>query len=203
MRRFDKVLIEALYKEGIIMFGDFRLSSGVWSPYYIDLRKIVSRPRLFKRVVSHYLAMLDEVGGYDVISGIETGSIPLASVLSYLLEIPMIYVRKKRKDFGAGRLIEGSINPGNRIVVIEDVVTTGGSVRYAVESIRRLGGSVDYAVAFIDRMQGAVKNLSEIGVSLISIYRITDIFDVLHEAGLLDDGKYHLVMDYVSGGGDV
>ncbi len=198
--RFDKVLIEALYREGIILFGDFRLTSGAWSPYYIDLRMVISRPRLFKRVIAHYLAALDELDGFDVVSGIETGSIPIASVVSYILDYPMIYVRKKRKEVGAGKVIEGSLNPGSRVVVLEDVVTTGGSVLHAVESIRSLGGVVEYAVAFIDRMQGAVENLSRKGVKLLPIYRIRDIVEVLHESNLLENDRYSLVMEYI---GDV
>ena len=197
--RFDTMLIEALYREGVILFGDFRLTSGAWSPYYIDLRKVISRPRLFKRVVSHYIAALDMIEGFDVISGIETGSIPVASVVSYILDYPMIYVRKKRKEAGAGKVIEGSLNPGSRVVILEDVTTTGGSILRAVEAIRSIGGVVEYAVTFIDRMQGAVKNLAEADVELLPIYRVKDIVEVLHSSGLLEDDRYAVVMEYIGG----
>ena len=190
-------LIERLYRSGVILFGDFKLSSGIWSPYYIDLRKIYSIPYLFKDVVDLYRAKLNELPNYDVISGIETGSIPLASVLAYILEKPMIYVRKKRKEFGASRIIEGILNKGDYVIVIEDVVTTGESISEAVDVIRSLGGVVEYALAFIDRMQGASQNLSKKNIKLISIYRVTDMLNHLFKKGFLDEERYHHILNYI------
>ena len=190
-------LIEQLYRSGVVLFGDFKLSSGIWSPYYIDLRKIYSIPYLFKDVVNLYRIKLNDLPHYDVISGIETGSIPLASVLAYTLEKPMIYVRKKRKEFGASRIIEGALNKGDYVVIIEDVVTTGESISEAVDVIRGLGGIVEYALAFIDRMQGASQNLSEKDVKLVSIYKVTDMLDHLFKKGFIDEERYLHVLKYI------
>ena len=190
-------LIERMYRNSIILFGDFKLTSGMWSPYYIDLRKIYSIPYLFRDVVHLYRIKLGELSRYDVISGIETGSIPLASVLAYTLEKPMIYVRKRRKEFGASKIIEGVLNKDDYVIVIEDVVTTGGSVSEAVDAIKSLGGKVEYALAFIDRMQGASRNLSEKGVKLISIYRVTDMLNYLFKKGFVDKERYLHVLRYI------
>ncbi len=192
-----KSLIESLFKSGIVLFGDFKLSSGMRSPYYIDLRKIYSVPFLFRDVVNLYRVKLNELLPYDVLSGIETGSIPIASALAYILEKPMIYVRKKRKGFGANKAIEGILNRDEHVIIIEDVATTGGSIAEAVDVIRSLGGIVDYALAFIDRMQGASENLSMKNVELISIYKVGDIMKYLFRKGFVDEETYNLVMDYI------
>jgi orotate phosphoribosyltransferase len=181
----------------MILFGEFTLTSGIKSPYYIDLRRAISYPSVFRSILSRYVDVLNGLGDYDKLAGIETGSIPIASVLSYVLSIPMIYVRKRRKDFGGGRLIEGVLDEGDKVVVIEDVVTTGGSILYAVDSIREVGGEVDYAIAFIDREQGASSRLGEAGVKLISVYRVSSIVEELYRYGFLDHDSYNDVMDYI------
>ena len=190
-------MIERLYNNGIILFGDFRLSSGISSPYYIDLRRIYSISPLFKDVIKLYMDKLRLIEHFDVISGIATGSIPLASVLAYLLEKPMIYVRKNRKNFGIGRVVEGFLREGEDAVVIEDVVTTGSSILDAVNAIRGLGGRVEYALAFVDRLQGASQNLHEYNVKLISIYKVTDMLDYLFRRSFIDKEKYLQVLEYI------
>jgi len=194
-----KELIVGLYEIGCFQFGEFVLTSGQKSPYYIDLRKIVSYPDVFRRVVNQYIDRLKGIGGFDVVVGIETGSIPIAAAISYELRVPMVYVRKKRKEVGRGKLIEGDIVEGSRAVIIEDVVTTGGSIARAVEAVRNAGGKVEYAFAFIDRLQGGKERLGGIGVDLIAILNIVDVFEVLLEEGRISPSVYKRVMEYVGG----
>lgn len=195
-------LILSLYEIGSISFGDFILASGIRSPYYIDLRRVMSYPDLFRSVIELYKSKLLDIGYYDALSGIETGSIPIASILSYILNKPLLYVRKKPKKYGLNRFLEGVLNSGMRIVVIEDVVTTGRSIMHAVETIRSSGGIVDYAIAFIDREQGASHLLHRNRVKLIPILRVREMFKSLHRNGVIPDEVYAKTMDYI-GGGDV
>ncbi len=192
-------LVNRLFEIGAIQFGRFILTSGVESPYYLDLRRIVSYPDIFMEVVRRYAEKLMEIPEFDVVVGIETGSIPIAAVIAHELGVPMVYVRKKRKDFGAGRLIEGVLNRGAEAVIIEDVVTTGGSIARAVEAVRQEGGIVNYAISFIDRLQGGRARLKTMGVELISITDVINIFKILYEDRRIPPTQYRKVMEYIGG----
>ena len=192
-------LVNRLFEIGAIQFGRFILTSGVESPYYLDLRRIVSYPDIFMEVVRRYAEKLMEIPEFDVVVGIETGSIPIAAVIAHELGVPMVYVRKKRKDFGAGRLIEGVLNEGAEAVIIEDVVTTGGSIARAVEAVRQEGGIVNYAISFIDRLQGGRARLKTMGVELISITDVINIFKILYEDRRIPPTQYRKVMEYIGG----
>ncbi len=199
MKTTLKELILRLHEIGCFQFGEFVLTSGQKSPYYIDLRKIVSYPAVFRSVIEQYMLGLKEVDDFDVVVGIETGSIPIAAAISYELRVPMIYVRKKKKEVGRGRLIEGDLVEGSKAVIIEDVVTTGGSIARAVEAVRDAGGKVEFALALVDRLQGGRERLRGIGVDLVAILNIVDVFEVLLEENRISPSTYKKVMDYVGG----
>jgi len=192
-------VIRRLYEEGIILFGDFKLTSGLESPYYIDLRLIYSKPSLLRMIVELYLDRLREIKEYDIVSGIESGSIALAAILAYLLNKPMIYVRKKAKEVGTGKLIEGKIDMGDIVVVIDDVATTGGSILRAIKSIREAGGIVNDAVVFIDRVQGARERLAQESVKLHSILDTPLIMRRLLELNMINRDTFNRVMRYIGG----
>ena len=192
-------VIRRLFGEGIILFGDFKLTSGLESPYYIDLRLIYSKPSLLKMIVELYIEELKKIDEYDVLSGIESGSIALAAILSYLLAKPMIYVRKKAKDFGTEKLIEGKIDRGDIVVVIDDVATTGGSILRAIKSIREAGGIVNDAVVFIDRAQGAREALARERVRLHAVLDTPLIMRRLLEMNIINRETFDRVMRYIGG----
>ncbi|RLG61477.1 orotate phosphoribosyltransferase, partial [Candidatus Geothermarchaeota archaeon] len=149
-------IIKELYFRKIILFGDFKLTSGLTSPYYIDLRSVYSYPDLFKEIIDYYIFKIDDFkDDVDVIAGIESGSIAIAAVLGYILDKPMIYIRKEPKKIGMMKLIEGVLNEGDKVVIVDDVATTGGSIARGVKAIREAGGYIDRAIIFIDRLQGA------------------------------------------------
>ncbi|HEW93809.1 orotate phosphoribosyltransferase [Candidatus Geothermarchaeota archaeon] len=196
-------IIKELYFRKIILFGDFKLTSGLTSPYYIDLRSVYSYPDLFKEIIDYYIFKIDDFkDDVDVIAGIESGSIAIAAVLGYILDKPMIYIRKEPKKIGMMKLIEGVLNEGDKVVIVDDVATTGGSIARGVKAIREAGGYIDRAIIFIDRLQGARENLSRLGVKLYSILDIKDVLNILYRDGLISPDTRDKILNYI-GGGDV
>ena len=110
-------MIQRLLEAGVVKFGDFVLSSGLKSPFYVDLRAVLGHPELFQWVVSQYLSLLSRLD-YDVVLGVATGGIPYASVLGFLLKKPFGYVRPEAKGHGAGRQIEGAEVAGLSLIHI-------------------------------------------------------------------------------------
>ena len=191
-------LVDRLYKNNIILIGRFRLSSGMESPYYIDLRRAYSNPSLFKLIVKSLLEVLKSIEKeFDIIVGIETGGIPIASVLSYTMGRPFAYVRKGTKEHGTKKIVEGTINPGDRCIIVDDVVTTGSSIARAVSILKNLSARVDYAVVFIDREQGAYELLSSMNVKLLSVLRVSVLLKTLRSLNLINEETYHIILNYI------
>lgn len=194
--RLVKELSKKLFEEGCIKFGEFKLTSGITSPIYIDLRVLPSKPDLFKWIVDLLIKEASKLR-FDAVCGIETASIPLASVIGYVLEKPMIYVRKEAKSHGLKRLIEGSYAEGWRILLVDDVATTGGSLLRAVRALRDSDLMVEEAIVVIDRGQGASKRLSSEGVELRSLAKLIQLVDSLRQLGLISESTYRNVTEYL------
>ncbi|MBA3045381.1 MAG: orotate phosphoribosyltransferase [Candidatus Thermoplasmatota archaeon] len=163
------MLEEDIVKAGAFKLGDFTLASGRKSDYYVDLRSVTTRPILLKKVAE---TMAQHMGKCDRIAGVELGAIPIAVALSLETGIPFLMVRKQKKDHGAGKLVEGELLAGDKVLFVEDTVTTAGSLIKAIEAVRKLGGVVEKALVIVDREEGARENLSRIGVEMVSIASI-------------------------------
>ncbi len=168
-------LARALYERGMIKFGRFKLTSGRESTIYVDLRPLPSYPDVFKEVVELLTSKVKE----EVVCGIAVGGLPLATAVAYRLSIPLIYVRKERKEHGTKSLLEGYVKPGTRVLVMDDVATTGGSLLRAVEEVRELGGIVERALVVVDRRQGADEALQRYGIRLESLTTLPEIVERL------------------------
>jgi len=166
------MLEEEIVKAGAFRLGDFTLASGRKSDYYVDLRSVTTRPELLKKVAK---AMSQHTGKPDKIAGVELGAVPIAVALSLETDIPFLMIRKQKKDHGAGKLVEGELHPGDRVIFVEDTVTTAGSLIKAIEAVRELGGIVEKAIVIVDREEGARENLAGIGVSIVSIASIVKL----------------------------
>jgi orotate phosphoribosyltransferase len=173
MDKLKKELIELLKEVGCIKFGEFTLASGKKSNYYIDIKKATTNPKVLKciaKLIKEYIK--DE----DVkVAGVELGSVPIATAVSIETDKDLLIIRKKPKDYGTKNKIEGELNRGDRVVVVEDVTTTGGSVIKAVNEIRENGGVVEKVFVVVDRLEGAKKNLKNIDVELIPLVTIEDL----------------------------
>lgn len=169
-------LTAALRDCGALQFGDFTLASGAKSEYYIDIKKASTNPKVLY-MISLEMAqkMQDENLHPDRIAGVVLGSVPLAAALSLATGIPYVMVRKEKKDHGTGKLIEGDLNPGDKVLVVEDVVTTAGSSIAAIKTLRENGAVVETAMSVIDRESGGEENYAEIGVRFLSLVKASEI----------------------------
>jgi orotate phosphoribosyltransferase len=187
---FVKQIATFLVKSNALRFGVFKLSSGKESPYYIDLRILPSFPNYFKPAIEAYKDTIKKHIGldkFDYLCSVPTSGLVYASSLSYEIGKPLVYVRKEAKQHGTSKMIEGYLNSGANVVVIDDVATTGNSVIDAVEAIRSNGGMVRHAVVLIDRLEGASDELKKHDVKLISVAKISDIVNVLFDTGMLEE----------------
>jgi orotate phosphoribosyltransferase len=157
-----------------IKHGEFTLASGKKSPYYLDLKLAYTRPEVMKKIVQ---GIKEKIGGHkiDRIAGIELGAVPIIVAVSISTGIPFVIIRKERKGYGAGKRIEGEITSGDSVLLVEDVVTTGGSLTSAVKAVRSAGGNCSMAVTVVDRLQGGEENLQKINIDLISLLTIKDL----------------------------
>ncbi|MEM2282027.1 MAG: orotate phosphoribosyltransferase [Candidatus Hadarchaeales archaeon] len=194
------MLAAELFRHGCVLFGEFRLSSGALSPYYIDLRRVPSFPRLLQTVVEAYIRKIrEERIKFDRIAGIATAGIPIASVLAYRLEKPFLYVRKEEKTHGTGKRVEGVVEAGERVLLVDDVVTTGSNLLLAASALREQGARVEDVLVLIDREQGGGAELERNGLKLHSCLKVTELVSELREAGLVEDDRVRQVLDYVRG----
>ena len=187
---FVKEFATFLHQKGIIKFGDFTLASGKKSSYYVDLRLVPSYPIEFRKMVK-YLEnkIVQDVGldNFESIVSVPTGGLVIASALAIETVKPLIYVRSKPKDYGTSKSVEGKIHDGMKVVMIDDVATTGGSVVNAIKSLKEVNISVKDAYVIVNRMEGADEALLELGVKMYSILNILQITEALFEQKLVDE----------------
>jgi len=190
-------LSRILNKIGAIKFGAFRLTSGRVSPYYIDLRIVPSFPDAFQRVCDLYIKLIEkELGAenFDRIAGIPTAGMPFASVIAYHLEKPFLYIRSKMKLHGRERRIEGIIMPGNRVLLVDDLVTTGLSLRKAAKAIRAEGGLVTDALVMLDREEGGKERLMKDNIRLHYLLTASEAATKLYEMGAIEEDQLKTIL---------
>jgi len=201
-RDLEAELSQILVKTGATKFGLFKLSSGKLSPYYIDLRMIPGDPRALHTVIDIYEMMTKSkigVASFDRIAGVPTAGVPYASILAYGLTKPFLYVRREAKMHGGERRIEGQLLPGERVVLVDDLITTGKNTLQAAEAIRAEGGQVRHAIVLIDRQEGGAAALAEAGLKLHAFTTVTRIARRLREFGLIDDDQYKAILAQIAG----
>lgn len=192
-------LCDVLLRTGSLKFGTFKLASGILSPYYVDLRIIPSDPEAFRRVINYYLALVEPnmVKRVQRLAGIPTAGIVYAAVLAFKLSKPFLYVRKEAKEHGRERRIEGLLQPGDKVLVLDDVATTGKNIIEAAEAIRAEGGVVEDAVVLLDRQQGGAVNLRKIGVKLHAFTTMKQIADRLAALGTIDETQHKAIVGQI------
>jgi len=189
-----------LIKNNAIKFGDYILASGKKSPYYIDLRQTISSPISMDWISNSLTRItLNEIGKekIDRILGVPTAGIPFATVVSQKLAIPLIYYRQARKEHGVRKKIEGILERNDRVLVIDDLITTGESVIEAAEVVRDQGGVVNELVVLLDREQGGKERLRACRIEPHVLFKVSDAMTWLHTVGLIEDKTYDTLKKYI------
>lgn len=188
-----------LLRTGSLKFGTFKLASGLLSPYYVDLRLIPSNPEAFQRTIAMYRSILepDLIKRTQRLAGVPTAGIAYAAVVAVNLSKPFLYVRKEQKGHGRERRIEGLLQPGDKVLILDDVVTTGKSLLEAADAIRAEGGVVDDAVVLLDRQQGAETNLQRNRVKLHSFTTMGRIANELLRLGTIDERQHNEIVGQI------
>jgi orotate phosphoribosyltransferase len=155
-------LVVALIETEAVQFGEFELSHGGTSEYYVDKYLFETDPQALSAIATAFAERVDETK----LAGVALGAVPLVAVTSVETGLPYVIARKQRKDYGTSNLIEGRLDEGEEVVVLEDIATTGQSAIDAVEALREAGAVVDRVLVVVDRQEGARENLAEHDVEL-------------------------------------
>ncbi len=166
-------LIAALRAANAVRFGEFELSHGGTSDYYVDKYLFETDPDCLGRIAD---AFADRLAGTDAtLAGVALGAVPLVAVTADRLGRPYVIARKQAKEYGTGNRIEGRLDEGETVVVLEDIATTGQSAVDAVEALREAGAVVDRVLVVVDREEGAAARLADHGVELESLLTASEL----------------------------
>jgi len=185
-----------LFDAGCIQFGTFTLKSGLTSPIYVDLRLLVSHPPLLRRVAR---AMAEVARGlaFDRIAAIPYAGLPIGVALALELDRPLIYPRREVKAHGTRRAIEGAFEPGETVLLVDDLITRGDSKLEATRPLEAAGLTVRDILVLLDREQGGAEYLARRGYRLHAILRLTEILDALRESGRITPAQHTKVLAYL------
>lgn len=198
-------LAKSLLGMKALRFGEFTLPNGVRSPYDIDLRLVPSFPDIYTTVLAAYVELTERVGEgkFDSIAGVATAGVTVSAPLAVMLKKPMMYVRKHGEERGGGRLVEGISERGSRVLLIDDLVSTGASLVAATDALRREGYIVEDTAVLVDRLEGGGARLAEVGVRLNSFATTRELFSALLDAKLVRRAQVEPIlrrMQHVGGG---
>jgi orotate phosphoribosyltransferase len=175
---FVKEFAIFLHQNDIIKFGDFTLASGKKSSYYIDLRLVASFPHIFRKMTKNLQKLVSEKTGldnFDSLVAVPTGGLVIGSALAIETVKPLIYVRDKPKDYGTTKSIEGKIFSGMKVILVDDVITTGNSVINAIKQLKDAGLSISDVYVIINRLEGANNTLE---LEEVNLYQLTDVLEI-------------------------
>ena len=198
---FVKEFAIFLHKNGIIKFGDFTLTSGKNSSYYIDLRLVPSYPHQFRKMVKNLQNLIIEKTGldnFDSLVSVPTGGLVVASALAIEVVKPLIYVRNKPKEHGTTKSIEGKTSAGMKVVMVDDVATTGTSVLNGIKQLKESGLSISDVYVIINRLEGADKALDDMGVQIHQLTDILEITNVLFQEKLVSKEIFDKIKNQVN-----
>lgn len=169
-------LIKILKENHVFEEGNFTLASGKESNYYVNMKKAITNPEILS-TISKLISEKIEGDGIDKVAGPALGAVPIATAVSLESKTPLLMIRKEKKGYGTSKLIEGELNEGDNVIVVEDVTTTGGSLLKAIRAIQDNGGIVKRAFVAVDREEGAIETFEKEGVRLEPLILVSEFFD--------------------------
>jgi uridine monophosphate synthetase len=186
----------ALARIGALKFGKFTLKSGIESPFYIDMRLLVSYPDVLE-LAANALAAVTSPIRYDRIAAIPYGALPIGVALSMRVRKPLIFPRKERKEYGTGRQIEGEFNAGERILLVDDIITKGDSKLEALTPLTDAGLNITDIAVLLDRESGGTQILIDKGYHVHSVLTITSLAERLYAERKIEAEQRSLIFNWL------
>ena len=191
-----KNLATMLFNSGCIKFGTFTLKSGITSPIYIDLRLTIAFPVLLKLIAQEYISEIEKLE-FNQIAPLPYAGLPIGTAISLETNIPMLYPRKEVKDYGTKAAIEGIYSKGEKLVIIDDLITSGNSVYEALEKLNNEEFEIRDVVVLIDRENGGYERLANDGYILHSIFKINELLNYWKKIRLITLDTYLIVTQFL------
>lgn len=188
-----EILVVKLFEVGIIKFGSFKLKSGILSPFYFDLRPIISFPNLLSKLADAYINEIQNLK-FDRIAGIPFTGLPIATTIAIQGNYPMVHCRTKQKEYGTQRTVEGIHKKGDTVLIIDDTITDGASKLESINLFKENQFTVNDVLIFLDRKQGGSEKLKEHSISLTSVCDIYEMLDMLHNNNQISENKYEEIL---------
>lgn len=189
-----------LLRIGSVLFRPkqpFRFDSGILSPVYVDNRYLIAYPKERKLIIRKFLKIINKIGRPDIIAGLATAGIPYASWIAKELNLPMIYVRSIPKDHGKGNQVEGYLKQGQKVLLVEDLISTAGTSVRAAQAVRKLGGIVDSEIAiYTHDLKESVDNLQRAKINLHYLTDTHEVAKIAHEQGYLNSEQVDIILDW-------
>ncbi len=173
MTDYKQKLIKLLKENDVIKFGNFTLSSGKQSDYYVDMKKAITEPEILD-TVAHMITDSIKDEKIDKIAGPALGAVPIATATSLISKKPMLMIRKEKKSYGTSKQIEGELVKGDEVIIVEDVTTTGGSLIKAIDVIEDNGGIIKKAFVIVDREEGAKISFEKRNISFEPLLTVSE-----------------------------
>jgi uridine monophosphate synthetase len=190
-------LAASLHGIGAVKFGEFTLKDGRRSPFYIDLRVLIGHPAVLREVAA---AMLQRAAGlhYDCIAGLPYAGLPIAVAMALESGTPLVYPRKEAKDYGTRKRVEGIFRDGERALVVDDVITSGGAKIEGVAPLREAGLTVEDVLVLVDRTPDGGASLRPHGLTLHAVVRVEDLLTPLHGSGKISDTELRAARQFLA-----
>ncbi len=198
MTKLKRKLLEGLIKTECFQLGEFVLKSGLTSPFYVDLRRVASDPKVLRLAGKAYAQLMRDLD-FDRVAGIPVAALPLASAASLETGTPMIYPRIPPKAHGTGNTIEGQFKAGETVLLLDDLITTGKSKQEALEVLRAEGLIVNDLVVLLERGSAGRRDMEAAGVRLHAFAQIEEFFTVARDLGLIDNVKEAELLKFARG----
>ena len=185
------------FEAGIVKFGSFTLKSGMVSPIYLDLRRLITHPVILRRAAQAYARVLSGLV-FDRIAGLPYAALPIGTAIALEMNRPLIYPRREVKDYGTKAAIEGDFNAGETAVVIDDLATTGGTKIEAIQKLEGAGLKVTDIVVLVDREQGAKEMLAEAGYTMHAVATLRELLPLWRASGAITGNQYDEVLSFLT-----
>ena len=168
-------LIKLLKDNNVVETGEFTLASGKKSNYYVNMKRAITNPEILS-TISKIIHEKIENDNVDKVAGPALGAVPIATAISLESNLPLLMIRKEKKGYGTGKLIEGELLENDNVIVVEDVTTTGNSLMKAIKAIKDNGGNVNRAFVCVDREEGAIENFANENIKLEPLVSVSEFF---------------------------